>query len=73
MLEQFEVRIKELTQQLEQSLVNHNFIAGALNEVRLFKELYQKVHNILPVVESTVPEVEEAVKAIEDVIDAVVE
>ena len=61
---QIEARITQLTQQLEQSLVNHNFMAGSLAELKSFYEFYKTAQSVLPIVES-------AAKAIEPIVSEV--
>lgn len=69
MLAQLAADIKSLTSQLEQSLANHNFIAGALQQA---KKVFETLSATPQAISDTVSAVEDAVTTAESVAPAVV-
>jgi hypothetical protein len=81
MLKELEARIAEINNAIEKSFANHNFLMGALNEVKKLHALYTAVSaavpsvaELVPVLNAVLPEIEagiEAVQAIQDVVEPV--
>ena len=68
MLQQLEDKMKEITQKLEQSAANHNFLIGSLQTV---KEIYEAAMAVAPALEAVDPAITPVVDAVEAVASVV--